>query len=116
MVAEVKSVTARFPRSAGASDVGLLVEIADTSLAEDRKMPQTYAARGITFYWIVNLVDRQLDPRLPMSWTLRANPGDTGPLWHRPRTDQRLRPHLHFPFRVRTARGSRSIKQFAAPD
>jgi hypothetical protein len=86
IVTEVTSVTARFPRSPGASDVGLLVEIADTSLAEDRKMAQTYAARGIPVCLIVNLVDRQLDPRLPMSWTLRANPGDTGPLWHRPRT------------------------------
>ena len=87
MVTEVTSVTARFPRSPGASDVGLLVEIADTSLAEDRKMAQTYAAREITFYWIVNLVDRQLDPRLPMSWTLRANPGDTGRLFGREPTN-----------------------------
>jgi Uma2 family endonuclease len=48
-------------RSPGASDVGLLVEMADTSLAEDRKMAQTYGARGITVYWIVNLVDREVE-------------------------------------------------------
>jgi Uma2 family endonuclease len=48
-------------RSPGASDVGLLVEIADTSLVEDRKMAQTYGARGIPVYWIVNLVDRQVE-------------------------------------------------------
>ena len=44
------------------ADVHLVVEIADSSLKHDRegKMP-LYAAAGIREYWIVNLVDRQLE-------------------------------------------------------
>jgi Uma2 family endonuclease len=42
-------------------DVGLLVEIADSSLAADRQMAVTYGASGIPVYWIVNLVDRQIE-------------------------------------------------------
>jgi Uma2 family endonuclease len=40
----------------------LVVEVSDTTLAEDRyhKAP-LYAAGGITDYWIVNLVQRQLE-------------------------------------------------------
>jgi Uma2 family endonuclease len=43
-------------------DIGLLVEVADSSLQFDRlqKRPQ-YAAAGIPEYWIVNLVDRCLE-------------------------------------------------------
>ncbi|HEX8912494.1 MAG TPA: Uma2 family endonuclease [Humisphaera sp.] len=46
----------------------LVVEVADTTLAFDRRVKQAiYAAAGIQEYWIVNLVDRQLevyrDPR-----------------------------------------------------
>jgi hypothetical protein len=48
-------------RSPGATDVGLVVEISDTSLAEDRKLAKIYAASGITIYWILNLVDRRLE-------------------------------------------------------
>jgi Uma2 family endonuclease len=48
-------------RHPGAADVGLLVEIADTSLAADREMARTYAARGIPVYWIVNLQDSQVE-------------------------------------------------------
>jgi Uma2 family endonuclease len=48
-------------RSPGPTDVGLVVEVSDTSLAEDRKMAQTFAASGIPVYWIVNLVDRRLE-------------------------------------------------------
>jgi Uma2 family endonuclease len=48
-------------RHPGAADVGLLVEIADTSLAADREMARTYAARGIPVYWIVNLPDSQVE-------------------------------------------------------
>ena len=42
--------------------VYLIVEVADSSLKHDRegKMP-LYAAAGIKEYWIVNLVDRQLE-------------------------------------------------------
>ncbi len=39
------------------SDVGLVVEIADSSLSEDRAMARVYAVSGIAVYWIVNLTD-----------------------------------------------------------
>jgi Uma2 family endonuclease len=45
----------------GADDVGLLVEIADTSVTLDRAMATTWAAHGIPVYWIVNLVDHQVE-------------------------------------------------------
>jgi Uma2 family endonuclease len=40
----------------------LIVEVADTSLALDRgRKASLYASAGITEYWILNLVDRQLE-------------------------------------------------------
>jgi Uma2 family endonuclease len=51
----------------GRSDIGLLVEVADTTLPKDRRRTQTYGPAEIPVYWIVNLVDRQIevysDPR-----------------------------------------------------
>jgi Uma2 family endonuclease len=46
----------------GPSEIGLVVEISDTSLDRDRddKGP-IYAAAGLPEYWIVNLVDRQVE-------------------------------------------------------
>ena len=45
-------------RLAAAADVGLLVEISDSSLRIDQtKMKMAYARAGIGIYWIVNLVD-----------------------------------------------------------
>lgn len=46
-------------RHPGGADIGLVVEVADTSLQFDRfqKGPQ-YAAAGISEYWIVNLAQR----------------------------------------------------------
>jgi Uma2 family endonuclease len=45
-----------------AGDVALVVEIAESSLSTDRsEMGRVYAASGIPYYWIVNLVDRQLE-------------------------------------------------------
>jgi Uma2 family endonuclease len=43
-------------------DIGLLIEVADTSLDEDRdyKGP-LYALADIPLYWIVNLVNRQIE-------------------------------------------------------
>jgi Uma2 family endonuclease len=44
------------------ADVKLVVEIADSSLSDDRKVKSAlYAAAGIPEYWIVNLVDVQLE-------------------------------------------------------
>jgi Uma2 family endonuclease len=48
-------------RHPGPSDVGLLVEIADSSLSGDRDKASTYARADIAIYWIVNLLDRQVE-------------------------------------------------------
>lgn len=61
-------------RSPGSADVGLIVEVSDSSLVEDRKVAQVYAASGIPMYWILNLVERQVevstDPS-PVGYQLR---------------------------------------------
>jgi Uma2 family endonuclease len=45
-----------------ASDILLLIEVADTSLAYDRQRKTVaYAASGIPEYWIVNLADRRVE-------------------------------------------------------
>lgn len=45
-----------------ASDVLLLIEVADTSLEFDRTVKaEIYAENGIRDYWIVNLIDRTLE-------------------------------------------------------
>lgn len=49
----------RFP---GASEVGLVVEFADASLEFDRRVKQrVYARAGLPVFWIVNVVDTQLE-------------------------------------------------------
>ncbi len=49
-------------RKPGASDLGLVVEVSDTSLSEDRTLKYgIYARAGIPAYWIVNLPERQLE-------------------------------------------------------
>jgi len=49
-------------RHPGPLDVGLVVEVADSSLDRDRGWKKRiYAAAGIPVYWIVNLVDRQIE-------------------------------------------------------
>jgi Uma2 family endonuclease len=45
----------------GPADVALVAEIADSSLTDDRKMARIYGNAGIAVYWIVNLVDRQVE-------------------------------------------------------
>ena len=46
----------------GPSDCGLLIEIAGSSLTRDRdEKGPIYAAAGIDEYWIVNLLDRQIE-------------------------------------------------------
>jgi Uma2 family endonuclease len=45
-----------------ADDVALLVEVSETTLSQDRGKKRTaYARAGIPVYWIVNLVDRQVE-------------------------------------------------------
>jgi Uma2 family endonuclease len=49
-------------RHPGPKDVALLVEVADTSLERDRGWKKRiYAAAGIPCYWIVNLIDGQIE-------------------------------------------------------
>ena len=48
-------------RSPGPADVALIVEVALSSLAEDRMQADLFAAAGIPVYWIVNLVDAQIE-------------------------------------------------------
>lgn len=44
-----------------ASAVALVVEVADTTLAKDRRLAATYAAEGIPVYWLLNLAARRLE-------------------------------------------------------
>jgi Uma2 family endonuclease len=44
-----------------AEEVALIVEVADSSLAEDRKMLPVYARAGIPVVWIVNLDDETIE-------------------------------------------------------
>jgi Uma2 family endonuclease len=49
-------------RHPGPADIGVLIEVADTTLDRDRGEKQlVYARCGVPIYWIVNLVDRQLE-------------------------------------------------------
>jgi Uma2 family endonuclease len=71
-------------RHPGAGDVGIVVEVSDTTLAGDRAdKGRIYARAGLPIYWIVNLVDSQVEVyTLPSGPT--ANPGyaqriDRGP-------------------------------------
>ena len=49
-------------RHPGPADLGMLVEVADSSLRQDRTTKKRiYARASIPIYWIVNLVDRQIE-------------------------------------------------------
>ncbi|QEH34425.1 hypothetical protein OJF2_29640 [Aquisphaera giovannonii] len=48
-------------RDPGPADVALVVEIADTSLAEDRRRAAVYLAEGYPAYWIIHVRDRRLE-------------------------------------------------------
>ena len=49
-------------RHPGAEEVALVVEVADASLQQDRALKKRiYAQAGIAAYWIINLVDRQVE-------------------------------------------------------
>ena len=55
--------SAAVPRAAQrAEDVGLVVEVADASLARDQSLKKAiYAQAGIPVYWLVNLIDGRLE-------------------------------------------------------
>ncbi|MBX9623895.1 MAG: Uma2 family endonuclease [Gemmataceae bacterium] len=64
-----RAYLARHPAPA---DTGLLVEVANTSLLRDqRDKTRIYARAGIAVYWIINLVDRQIEV-----YTLPSGPAD----------------------------------------
>ena len=48
-------------RSPGSEDTGLVVEVAVSSLAQDRDQAKLYAVAGIPFYRIVNVVARVVE-------------------------------------------------------
>ena len=49
-------------RDPGPGDIALIVEVADSSLAADRELgTKVYGPAGIEVYWIINLVDRQVE-------------------------------------------------------
>lgn len=49
-------------RHPGPGEVALVVEVADTTLRRDRTLKQRlYARAGLRVYWIVNLIDRQVE-------------------------------------------------------
>ncbi len=45
----------------GPADVALIVEVADASLEQDRMMARIYGQAGIPVYWIIDLVDGQVE-------------------------------------------------------
>jgi Uma2 family endonuclease len=52
----------------GIGDIGLVVEVSDTTLTTDRYKARIYAEAGIPIYWIVNLVERVVEVySLPIS-------------------------------------------------
>lgn len=49
-------------RHPGPEDAAVVVEISDSTLADDRSMKKRiYARAGVRVYWIVNVVDRQIE-------------------------------------------------------
>ncbi|MBI4601156.1 MAG: Uma2 family endonuclease [Planctomycetes bacterium] len=62
-LAVVRGPASRYARShPGPEDVAFLVEVADTTLVRDRGFKgRIYARARVPIYWIVNLVDRQIE-------------------------------------------------------
>jgi Uma2 family endonuclease len=49
-------------RHPGAEDIALIIEVSDTTLQRDRTVKKRiYARAGISLYWIVNLVEEQVE-------------------------------------------------------
>jgi Uma2 family endonuclease len=57
-------------RSPEPADIALVVEVSDASLADDRMQAEIYGRAGIPFYWILNLIDGQIE--------VYSNPGPSG--------------------------------------
>lgn len=50
-----------FRRKPVPGDVALLIEVADSSLAEDRAFAPLFAEAGVPIYWIANIPDRRIE-------------------------------------------------------
>jgi Uma2 family endonuclease len=48
-------------RHPGPADLALVVEVAESSVSEDRKLARVYGPAGIPVYWIVNLKANQVE-------------------------------------------------------
>lgn len=48
-------------RHPGGSDVGLIVEVSDSTVSRDRRKARIYSRAGVPHYWIVNLDQRQVE-------------------------------------------------------
>jgi Uma2 family endonuclease len=57
-------------RHPGPGDLALVVEVSESSLDEDQKLAEIYGRAGVPVYWIVNLVDGQVE--------VYSNPGPSG--------------------------------------
>lgn len=55
---EIRDYLTRHP---GPGDIALAVEVAESSLQRDRWKARIYARAGIPVYWIVNLVDHEIE-------------------------------------------------------
>jgi Uma2 family endonuclease len=55
------SIQDHISRHPGPSEIALLVEVAESSVQRDRLKAALYARAGIQHYWIVNLVESQLE-------------------------------------------------------
>jgi len=60
-------------RHPGAVDVALVIEVADSTLADDRQGLRRYATAGIPAAWIVNLVDETVEVHTTPSGTAYAH-------------------------------------------
>lgn len=84
------SARQRLNKHPGPADLALVIEVAETSLNRDRTLKKDiYAKAGIPIYWLVNLVDRQIEvfsePKssrgaAAYSKTRRHRSGETVPL------------------------------------
>ncbi len=63
----IRDYSAQHP---GPADLALVVEVADSSLEDDRMQADIYGRAGIPVYWIINLIDRQME--------VYSNPGPSG--------------------------------------
>lgn len=50
-----------FDRQPVAGEIELTIEVADSSLEQDRRKAGIYASVNVPFYWIINLAERQVE-------------------------------------------------------